>query len=143
MESRCLKDYDPLGFLFHREMSHIDIDSNKWFCKGHENEFLVKVKELSKNTGYLVLFEFFHISTVLLFNTWWEILFLYNLRVLHFLATPNLLILPLLISPLEVGEITHSPPDPNISDNLPPPLWKFSIWKLYSRTKLCSALMDS
>lgn len=29
MESRCLKDYDPLGFLLHREMSHIDIDSNK------------------------------------------------------------------------------------------------------------------
>ena len=44
MESRCLKDYDPLGFLLHREMSHIDIDSNKWFCREHENEFLVKVK---------------------------------------------------------------------------------------------------
>lgn len=143
MESRCLKDCDPLGFLLYREMSDIDIDNNKWFCKGRENEFLVKVKELSKNTGYLVLFEFLHISTVLLFNTWWEILFLYNLRVLHFLAIPNLLIVSLLISPFEVGEITHSPPDLNISDNLPPPFWKFSIWKLYFRTKFCSALMDS
>lgn len=70
MESRCLKDCDPLGFLLYREMSDIDIDNNKWFCKGRENEFLVKVKELSKNTGYLILFEFFHIFTVLLFNTW-------------------------------------------------------------------------
>lgn len=69
MESRYLKDCDTLGFLLYTEVSDIDIENNKLFCKRSENEFLVKVKELSKNTGYLVLFEFFHTSTVLLFNT--------------------------------------------------------------------------
>lgn len=56
-------------FLLYREMSDIDIDNNKWFCKGRENEFS-KSERTIKNTGYLILFEFFHIFTVLLFNTW-------------------------------------------------------------------------